>query len=172
MLGVCFRFGKPIHIIFNNSLFAYYIITMFSQPSFVQKYVYNKKTNYDMTGENNEKMVGGMPINQSSYNSTALNNNISINRANLVGLDKYALPAGLVLSTTLFSEQQSGGGKRHYSDSSEFDRKMITGAGIIGDEMFDKLFGMAAHSMVQPRNNITHKIVIRGQSKSYTKSNK
>jgi hypothetical protein len=202
----------PIHIIFNNSLFAYYILTMFTQPSFVQKYIYSKKTNYDLPGKNNEKMVGGMPINQSAYYSTALNNNNNnTNSANLVGLDKYALPAGLVLSTTLFSEHQAGGGKINYSESIELDQKMIRGgdrlksgtlskefgaellrlsptefsrspapcfasaparSSIIGDEMFDKLFGMAAHSIAKPRNNTTHKILARVQSKSYTKSKK
>lgn len=143
---------------------------MNAAPSLAQKYVYMKKTNYDNAYDTNAKMVGGYPImnvstdtvgtgrtgriggggmqlNSNQYNSSSVANN-NATHSNNIGLENYALPAGLVLATSLISEYQSGG-KHSQSNVSESD--------IIGDELFDKLIGSAAYSIVKPQINITRK---------------
>ena len=137
------------------------------QQSLVQKYLFSKKTNYDNAGDNNDKMIGGYPLSEmldqppgkqmgggsalvsSSYAKSELNN--------------YVVPAGLVLTTSLFSE--FAGGKRHFNNKNA----KPSNAKVIGDSEFDRMFGAAAHSISHQRSNVTHKKRSNKQNQTKTK---
>ena len=132
------------------------------QQSLVQKYLFLKKTNYDNAGDNNDKMIGGYPLSELLDKQMGGGSSLGSSSYAKSELTNYAVPAGLVLTTTLFSE--FAGGKRHFNNQ----RTENSDFNVIGDSEFDRMFGAAAHSISQKRSNGTHKK--RMHSKNQTKA--
>jgi hypothetical protein len=94
------------------------------------QYTFVEKTNID-----NEKMlVGGAIVNGLGMTGGGVG----------AGSMRYAVPTGLVLSASLFTENSMYGGSG-------------VNVAVVSDSLFDSLFGLAAYKVVAPRRNKTVK---------------